>query len=61
MSFSTFKQRAHNLEAEASQSGDERTAAMARVLHALANDLEKEMRDIRHQLQQMHQDIRNLR
>lgn len=61
MSFNTAKHLAHNIRARATEQGDTDTAEMAQVLQEIVEGLDREMRDIKHALQNLEYQVRNLR
>lgn len=61
MSLSNAKHLAHNMRARANERGDTEAADLAQVLHEIADSLESEVRDIKHVLQDIQNQVRNLR
>lgn len=61
MSFHNAKHLAHNIRARATEQGDTATAEMAQVLQEIVEGLDREMHDIKHVLQDIQHQVRNLR
>ncbi|MDH4417683.1 MAG: hypothetical protein QE485_10695 [Acidovorax sp.] len=61
MSLERARQLAHNMRARATENGDKEAAELAQLLHEVANGLEREIRDIKHVLQDIQHQVRNLR
>lgn len=61
MSLERAKHLAHNMRAKATERGDSELAEMAQLLHEIADGLDREMRDIKHVLQDVQHQVRNLR
>lgn len=61
MSLDRAKNLAHNMRAKATELGDTELAEMAQLFHEVADGLDREMRDIKHLLQDIQHQVRNLR
>lgn len=61
MSFSNATQLVHNIRARAHERGDHEIAELAKVLEEIVEGLDSEMRDIKHALQNLESQVRNLR
>ena len=61
MSLHNAKHLAHNMRTRATERGDTEAADLAHVLYEIADSLERETHDIKHVLQDIQNQVRNLR